>query len=353
MSDDLLKPGGKYNNRKTGSEEYEMTIPLTPDEHGRIARECPSDGCSPAYFKIKPGTGITEDYDVAYCPYCRHEANPQEFFTKEQSRYAEEIAMREVHKGVDNMIRNAFGLDPSGKKKMGGDFISIEMSYKPGRLPHVRSPFEEELLRATICPHCGLDHAVFGLAFWCPDCGKDIFMTHVNAEYNVVRTMLSDVDRRRNDLDPRIAARDIENCLEDTVSIFEAVLKAVLVRYLHVQGKTEEEVHSIITKKVRTNFQNIDRAIKTVKDQMQLILFEDNAPEEVEKLSATFEKRHPITHNLGVVDRKYLEKALAAEKEGREISVQQQEILEAIDISIKALSDLHEKIFPSHNEEVS
>jgi len=91
----------------------------------------------------------------------------------------------------------------------------VEMSYKQGSPPHVHRPFEEELRRDLICPPCTLVHAVFGLATWCPDCGQDIFMVHVGKEFEVIRAMLGDVDRRRRELGPRVAARDIENALEE------------------------------------------------------------------------------------------------------------------------------------------
>lgn len=91
----------------------------------------------------------------------------------------------------------------------------MEMSYKQGSSPHVHRPFEEELRRDLICPPCALVHAVFGLATWCPDCGQDIFMVHVGKEFEVIRAMLGDVDRRRRELGPRVAARDIENALEE------------------------------------------------------------------------------------------------------------------------------------------
>jgi hypothetical protein len=40
-------------------------------------------------------------------------------------------------------------------------------------------------------------------------------MVHVGKEFEVIRAMLGDVDRRRRELGPRVAARDIENALEE------------------------------------------------------------------------------------------------------------------------------------------
>lgn len=345
MTRDLFKRGGQHNIRKTGTDKYSFEISMPNDEHGRVARECPQDDCSPGYFKVKGGTGITEDHVEAFCPYCRSAAEPGEFTTKEQVRYAKDMVAREAKIAFGSLMNDALGLGPSGKKKIGGGMLSIEMSMKQSSPAHVRRPFEEELLRAVICPYCGLDHAVFGLATWCADCGADIFIEHVKAEYKVIHAILSDVDRRRTDLGPRIAARDIENCLEDTVSIFEAVLKAMLSRFLRLVGESEEAIHTLFKDRIRNGFQSPRRAEEIIRKRMNQELFEDITPEAVEQLCATFEKRHPITHNLGVVDRKYLENAYAAEREGREVRVSKEEIEQVITTCTEILSSLNARSF--------
>ena len=60
------------------------------------------------------------------------------------------------------------------------------------------------------------------------------------------------------------------------------------------------------------------------------------------------EKRHPITHNLGVVDKKYIERARTAEKEGREILVTVEEISKAIDSSLAVFRSAHGYLFPDN-----
>ena len=45
-----------------------------------------------------------------------------------------------------------------------------------------------------------------------------------------------------------------------------------------------------------------------------------------DELTASFEKRHPVAHNLGIIDRKYLERVQAAEREGREVRVTAAEV---------------------------
>ena len=344
MRGKLFKEGGPYNIRRSGPDEYTMTVSIPPDEDGRIARECPVTDCSPGYFKVKIGTGITEGQEIAYCPYCRHAGEPGDFTTREQIRYAKDLVAREATEGIKRMFKDALGLDQSEKKTIGGGFLSIEMSLKSGPKLPIRRPFEEEVRRDVICPNCGLDQSVYGLAIWCSDCGKDIFLTHVSAELSVVRLMLADVERRREKLGVRAAAKDIENCLEDTVSIFEAVLKALVIRYKIENGDTEEQINHFF-KKNGNAFQNVNRAINVFDDIIGLPLFVEKSQDEIKFLAKTFEKRHPITHNLGVIDKKYIEKARIEEKEGKEVLVSIEEIQKAIDISLSVFSSLHDRMF--------
>lgn len=344
MSNKLFREGGPHKIRKTGSDEYTMSITLPEDSDGRLARGCPIDTCSPGYFKVRSGTGITGSQAVAYCPYCRSEGQRSDFTTREQLRYAKDLMLKEAREGVERMVKDAFGLGPSGRKKMGGGFLSIEMSYKPGTVPHVRRPFEEEVRRDVVCPHCGLDHSVYGLATWCADCGRDIFLTHVEAELNVVRAMLADVGRRRESLGIRVAAKDLENCLEDTVSIFEAVLRAEVRRHFVARGVAVEDIDQLV-KKVGNAFQSVRRAEQIFHDEIGIPLLQALSEDDITALVGTFEKRHPITHNLGVVDKKYIERARSAEEEGREIYVNAEEITSAIDLSMRLFSAIHSQMF--------
>lgn len=343
MTRKLFQPGGPLGIRDLGNDQYRMDITIPKDADGRVARECPSVHCSPAYFKVKPGTGITRGQVVAFCPYCRHEAEPNGFATREQVRYAKDLAIREAHKGVEALVKDALGMGSSGKRSLGGGLISMTMKYKPGTLPHVRRPFEDEVRRDAVCPHCTLDHTVFGLATWCADCGEDIFLSHVQAELEVTRSMVSDVERRGALLGTRVAAKDLENCLEDAVSIFEAALKAMTRRRFSARGESPEQVETRL-RKLGNTFQNIARTQEQLAE-----LFGVAGTDNVDwtSLQQAFEKRHPITHNLGVVDRKYLERAQAAERQGREVRITEAEV-EALLVAVSvAVGAIHAQLFPA------
>ena len=343
---DIFNPGGPHDIKRIGQDRFSMCISIPNDPDGMFARECPSDACSPAYFKVKSGTGITKGQTEAFCPYCRYSDQPSNFATKGQIEYATQIATHEALDGVDGMIKDALGLDGSGERTLGGGFLSLKISYTPGSKIPIWRPFEEVLRRDLKCPKCTLEHAVFGIATWCPDCGSDIFLTNVLMEYNVIRLILSDVENRRERLGVRVAARDVENALEDAVSIFEAVLRAITRRHLR-NTLSVDQTEEILKKRIGNKFQNITLASEIVQQHFSTSLLSILPCNEGEELKEIFEKRHPIAHNLGIVDRKYLEKIDSGELEGRDIRVSAEEVSRAIELCLKVFNDFYLKVFPS------
>jgi hypothetical protein len=148
---------------------------------------------------------------------------------------------------------------------------------------------------------------------------------------NVITQILSDVDRRRELFGGRVAVKDLENCLEDVVSIFEAVLKLISQRMLACINASVDEKEKFF-KRLRNKFQNPINADSIFAEKFDIEIFKEVGKSAKSHLSEIFSKRHPITHNLGIVDRKYIERSSDTAKEGTEIMVDAAEIKEAIGI---------------------
>jgi hypothetical protein len=346
MSDAIFPEGGPFKIRQTAPDKHEFMVPLDPDEDGRMARECPDEQCSPWYFKVKGGTGITSGQEEAFCPYCRRADNPRNFATQEQIRFAKEVVLGEAHEGIHRLIKNSLGLDSSGRRKFGGGLISMEMQLTAGSKSIPRRPAEEAIRRDVVCPHCSLDQSVFGLATWCADCGRDIFLTHLRGELAVLEAMVGDVSRRRENLGPRVATKDLENALEDLVSIFEAVLRAIAKRSMCLRGMNAEDVAKHF-KRLGSGLQNVEVANRFFLEHFGVQNLGAAGSVDLERLHEVFMKRHPITHNLGVVDLKYLEGARSVEREGKEISVTEQEINTSIAAAHSVFELLYLRLFPA------
>ena len=91
-------------------------------------------------------------------------------------------------------------------------------------------------------------------------------------------------------------------------------------------------------KKFANSFQSTERS----KEQLlNLFGYSPSQPDLWERLSVCFEKRHPVTHNLGVVDKKYLERTQQAEREGREVRISESEVAALLKDIYSAISDIH------------
>jgi len=315
-------------------------------------RQCPKRDCKPRYFKVKPGTGC--DRKQACCPYCGHEAGHQKFSTPSQTRYAKDLAMREfeqrVPKMVEDSLREELGLRRGQRKKDLGFGLSLELRGSrpvPRRL--VRPPVEERLKRDLACPGCKLQFAVFGIATWCPDCGDDVFLAAVDAEFTVVQAILGDVSTRRERLGERVASRDVENALEDVVSTFEAVIRKMVLRALLERGDSRENAAEKLRKKGNC-FQSVARGSRESVDLLQEDLFSGLTAVEVSEIERSFEARHPVTHNAGVVDRKYLDKTGSREREGGEVRISVAQVERCVELCLRVVRGFHGRLF--HRPEV-
>jgi len=333
----LIRNGGRFNARNYGNGKVTLTIPNPPDRDGRLARMCPRNHCSPGYFKIRPGATNPPYRNELYCPYCRHKSSSDGFQTTEQQRYANEILLQEAQVGFDRNVKEILGLGTTSKRTIGNRSFSISVEFTPSRLAPVRQPVEEILKRDVVCPHCAQDQTVFGLAIWCAGCGEDIFLTHVEKEIAALRTMLLDIPRRRKELGPRVAAKDLENALEDAVSVFEAAVKALVRRAMGERGQTPEAIEDQMHK-LGNAFQNIAKTIKHLLDSFG---FTPGIPDSWRRLDIAFKKRHPITHNLGVIDRKYLLQSGLHGRVGRELRIQAKEVETALQDVLAVVSDIH------------
>lgn len=340
---ELFPSGGIHHARKTGQDQYEMSITVPADADGFRGHECPGTGCAPAYFKVKPGTGLSGQPEM-HCPYCRTAGGAHKFFTQEPIRFAKDEVLAEAKRGVSAMLKDAF-TGGGASRRSGGGLFSVEMTYREGPREHVRPPRGEPLRRDLVCAHCTLEQAVFGLATWCSDCGKDIFLVHVASEVHVLRVMLDAVPERRKMLGARVAGRDIEDALENVVSVFEAVLKAVTRRQLLSLGRAPADADAVLRKEVRNGFQSVARKEPLFKTFAGFDLLACLEARERQFLAGALEKRHPIAHNLGVVDKAYLAKSRSAASEGREVALHADEVRRALDLAERVLASAYQTLF--------
>ena len=151
-----------------------------------------------------------------------------------------------------------------------------------------------------------MQYTIYGAFGFCPDCGAHNSLQIANANLDlVVRTL--DLAKTAP---PDVAAKLVENALEDAVSCFD--------------GFGREHCSALPYK---ISFQNIEGA----RDR----LLKESAPDIAAGLDlarwrfvcAQFQKRHLLAHKMGIIDAEFIARTGASPSLlGRKVSISEQEV---------------------------
>ena len=283
------------------SDTFNISVPIKPDDEGMIGRECPQADCE-KYFKVKGGTGIT-DNPVMYCPYCSYKGTPREFFTKEQIEYAKSIAFRHVTDMIGKELKEL------ERHSFKGPFFSLDIKIQSTPAP-IRYYAEKQLQEDVICENCGCEYAIYGMFAICPDCGEHNLFQIFTKNLNLVKKQVELEDElyrkfgesNRAEIDSLmkdIRVKLVENACEDAVTVFETFCKKAY-------ELNENNVTNPSLPLQGNPFQSLDRVKDIFFTQFNLDIFHDLAVDEIDKLYLLFNKRHILTHNLGIIDQRFL-----------------------------------------------
>lgn len=324
-----------YLNGKNSEGQDMFSVPLPLDEDGMVGRECPSDDCQPRYFKIAPrkenfnnnsqlGSTAEIQEDTLFCPYCGYSANMQEYVTRDQLEWLKSMIIRDMARTVQNVFKGTFG----SNQTFHGGLFSISLTYKPGTLPSVRHYAEKKLKRIIECDECGGRYAVYGVAVFCPHCGKGNLIVHLHRSVETVRALLdikSDIEKVAGN---EAGYQLLGNCLEDCVSLFEGFLRVIYSQAL--QKLVTDNVRLQKLSELKNSFQNIARGENIIRNDIGWELFEGFSPIDRDFVEIQFAKRHVITHNLGLVDHRYQVQAQTWRRTGQDIEISLQEVSELL-----------------------
>ena len=267
-------------------DNFKVSVAIPPDEQGMIGRECLK--CK-QYFKLKPATGLETDH--CYCPYCDYEGNSDNFWTKEQIKYAESIAMQQAY---DKLIKPS--LD-----KLANSFKQLERSTRNSLIQikvkttsnNLRFPIkyytEKELETVVICDNCKLEFAIYGLFSKCPDCNAINAFLIYEKSLEVIRKQLEIFSKPEIPSD--ILEMSLSSILSLGISAFDGLGKELRKR------KPEK-----YPDKPKNLFQNISLLNEEKEDLIAI-----NHPN-YNKLLTLFQVRHIFEHNMGLVDADFIKK---------------------------------------------
>ncbi len=293
-----------------------ISISIQADEDGFTGRACPQSDCE-GYFKIEFGTGLKGEGLPCHCPYCGHTAAHDHFWTKEQIGYAKSVAMRQI---TDALHKNLKKLEFDHKPK-GGFGIGISMKFKPGRPITIYHYREKRLETEVVCSNCTLRYSIYGVFAFCPDCGQHNSLQILNKNIEVVGKMLD----LAGDVERVLAERLIENALEDCISALDGFGRDIC--RVHAKGSTNPDTVDTIS------FQNLDGAKKNVAVLFKLDLATGLTEDEWKAAVRGFQKRHLLSHKMGIVDAEYIRKSGDARAvAGRKVSINADEVRTLVQI---------------------
>jgi hypothetical protein len=329
----------KYHVKRTPDGIDRFNVPMKTDEEGMIGRECPNIECQPKYFKMSltlPDqiSEKIEDFsqiDVT-CPYCGTIDNMQHFHTESQIEWIESMIFRDIAITFDNILKSSLKQIPPTPKGM----FSISITCKPGHLPSVRHYVEEKLKRRVVCDDCGYNYAIYGMSFHCPLCGKGNLLQHLNRSADTIKVLLEEHERISQERGPEVGYHIVGNALEDVIGLFEGFLKYIYQYEIKRRLSTEEAASKIA--RIRANFQRLEGAEALFSQDLDVALFAECPQKDRTFLQEQFLKRHVLTHNLGLIDAKYIEKAEVYAKQGAEINIKPIDVLGALEIVVRIVT---------------
>lgn len=283
-----------------------IRIPISTDEEGYMGRECPNEKCL-GYFKVMPGTGITEPAPC-HCPYCGHVGDHNTFFTPDQVEYAQSAALRMVE---DAVFKDLKALEFEHKPR--GPFgIGFSMKVTQSAPQPIRYYREKQLETKVTCNTCTLKFAIYGVFGWCPDCGAHNSLQILNKNLELARKQLALAATVEAELGEHL----IGDALENIVSAFDGFGREVCSKKLP-----------------NIRFQNLTAARRQVQEKLGFDFADGLDLETWATAVRIFQKRHLLAHKMGVVDAEYVQKANDPHAvEGRKVRVSSDEVSQAIGI---------------------
>lgn len=306
-----------------------FSIPIDVDENGYLGRECPE--CE-KYFKITPGTGITEGTPPCHCPYCGHVGGQDDFFTKAQIEYAQSIVMRQLS---DAFVKDLKALEFDYKPRGG---FGIGMSMKVEAEPmQIYQYSEMDLEEEVVCDCCTLRYTVFGSFAYCPDCGRHNSRQILGKNIDLA----SKIVKISSEFEAEIQKQLIADALENGVSAFDGFGREVCSVY---RSKATEP-----DKAENVSFQNLFRAHQKVESLFGIDIRAAITTSDWEFLIRCFQKRHLLAHKMGIVDDAYMQATQDREASvGRKVSISAEEVCQMLD-HLNSLGEFLSNELESHS----
>ncbi len=219
-------------------------------------------------------------------------------------------------------------------KPKGAFGIGMSFKVKSGPRHPLHYYREQELETHVQCNNCTLKYAVFGTFGFCPDCGIHNSLQIFEKSIDIVEKTLELANRTD---DKELADRLIENALEDCISSFDGFGREMCLINATRTDKSE--------KAKRISFQNITVASDKVEKLFGYKMQSSISGDDWAKVIRGFQKRHLISHKMGVIDEEYIAKTNDKSAiNGRKITITASEVKELASLLMNVSGALSQNI---------
>lgn len=303
--------------------DIKINIPVLTDDDGFVGRECPE--CE-GYFKLKYGTGL--DTEICICPYCQHENNNDQFYTKEQVKYIESYVRKYA---FEQIIKPGLSkIDKSFKeleRKTRNSLIQFKVKSNTNNINYRIDYYQEKELETNIlCDSCGLAFSIYGVFATCPDCGQLSAITVFRKSIEVIRKKLI-LSEKIDDQD--LIKSFLEDALNNSISAFDSLGKALIKKY-----------ENILKTKSQNLFQNISLLSETLKVNKGKSIDELIGIDSWKFLVKMFQVRHIYEHNFGEMDSQFIKRLPEFEDKLKRKYILDREEINRLIVEIEQLGDM-------------
>ena len=282
MFEDLIKEMERMNGQS-------VSVAILSDEKGYIDKQCPNEECE-FIFKVneEDWANIFKD-EAVWCPFCRHEAPSDQWFTIEQVEHAKAEALAVMEGKIHNSLLS--GAKKFNRRQPKNSFISMSMKVTGGpKRTHTIPAKAADLMQLEIqCESCESRFAVVGSAYFCPACGYNSVtrtfrdsLRKIRAKkdsVNVVKQVLIDtVGKDEAELTCRSL---VETCISDGVVAFQKYCEGMYEGF----GKAPFNA-----------FQRLDQASELWENAIQKGFDVWLSEEEIDLLRILYQKRHLLNN---------------------------------------------------------
>lgn len=303
---DIPRPDGVGDVENT-PEGFTAEISIPLDEDGFLGRECPS--CSAAFKMMGDEYEALPDELELTCPYCGHQEDHNDFMAAGQKERveaaAQAMAEQWMHREFSRMLGGAFGRS-SRPAPSRDSFLSVRFEYKPGSPPPLRALPElahGKTRRVIQCSSCSNHSAVYSSSAFCPVCGPRPAAAKVLEAIDAAEGALTledklDSEERETLRAAGVFERAAVDAIESVVGLFEAFAREQFA--LRVTNADQ------VTAGKGNVFQRLNDVESLFSQHTSIELVDLAGAERWTRLKVVFAKRHLLTHQQGIVDRKFV-----------------------------------------------